>query len=79
MDSLFTGINYLLTDDAAARRFAEGLGMVCFGTLAIIIKSKDLGFIDHIRPIFQKLNTSDRFFQIDLMNAILIKLGEELL
>lgn len=74
-----TGINNLLIDDATARRFAESLGIVCFGTLAIIIKSKELGLIEEIRPIFQKLTNSDRFFQLDLMNAILIKLGEKLL
>lgn len=74
-----TGIKSLLIDDASARRFAESLGIACFGTLAIIIKSKELGLIEEIRPIFQRLTNSDRFFQLDLMNAILIKLGEKLL
>jgi predicted nucleic acid-binding protein len=74
-----TGINYLLTDDALARRFAESLGIVCIGSLAIFIKAKEIGLIKAIRPIFQLLANSDRFFQNELMNSILIKLGEDIL
>jgi hypothetical protein len=36
-----------------------------------------LGLIREIRPIFYLIANSDRFFQKELMNAILKKLGEE--
>ena len=72
-----TGINYLLIDDAKARKFAESLGIICIGSLAIFIKAKELGLIREIRPIFYLIANSDRFFQKELMNAILKKFGEE--
>ena len=77
--ALESGINHLLIDDAAARKFAENMGLQCIGTLALIIKAKQLNLITEIRPFFKILHYSDRFFQIDLMNSLLIRQGEELI
>ena len=71
-----TGISNLLTDDLAARKYAESTGIKCFGSLAIFIKAKQLGLIEALGPYFLTLSQSDRFFHSGLLNQILLNSGE---
>lgn len=40
----------ILLDDKAARRLASPLGLPLRGTLGLLLKAKELGFIQEIRP-----------------------------
>lgn len=49
----------LLLDDLKARKLANRLNLKITGTLGIIHKAKQLGFIDKIKPVIQKLLDTD--------------------
>jgi predicted nucleic acid-binding protein len=68
--------DYLLIDDSKARLMAESLNINCIGTLGLLLKAKEKGFISELRPIFERLNSDGRFYSIKLLNDILIKIGE---
>jgi len=66
----------LLIDDKKARNFAENIGINCIGTIGLISIAKDKGLIDCIKPIFEEFLRKNRYYSIDLLNAILILHGE---
>ncbi|MEL6256742.1 MAG: DUF3368 domain-containing protein [Bacteroidota bacterium] len=49
----------IILDDYKARIAAEKLGLEVTGTLGIIIKSKNQGIIDSIKPILEKLQKTN--------------------
>lgn len=69
--------NFLLIDDKKARTYAENLGINCIGTLGILIKAKEKGFIQNLNPLFQKLLQNKRYYSINLLNSILLNFKEE--
>jgi predicted nucleic acid-binding protein len=71
--------NFLLIDDKKARTIAESLGINCIGTIGLLAIAKDKGLIDSLKPLFEEFLNNKRFYSIDLLNAILIQKGEDLL
>jgi predicted nucleic acid-binding protein len=61
----------LLIEDKAARLFAEGRGIICTGTLGILIEAKSGNLIPALRPLFADLLAKGRYFAIPLLNSIL--------
>jgi predicted nucleic acid-binding protein len=61
----------LLIEDKAARLFAEGRGIICTGTLGILIESRAGNLIPALRPLFVDLLAKGRYFAIPLLNSIL--------
>jgi len=49
----------LILDDLRARRVAKRLGLMFTGSLGVINKSKELGVIEKIRPLIDKLKRTD--------------------
>ncbi|MBZ9728341.1 DUF3368 domain-containing protein [Salegentibacter sp. JZCK2] len=49
----------LLLDDLKARKLANRLNLKITGTLGIIHKAKQLGFIDKVKPVIQKILDTD--------------------
>lgn len=70
------GADFLLIEDNKARQIAESLNINCIGTLGILIKARQEGLLKELRPMFEKMLNSGRFFSKKLLNDILIKLGE---
>lgn len=68
--------DYLLIDDNKARLLAESLNINCIGTLGILLKAKQKGFVAELSPIFKKLVAENRFFSKKLLDEILIRVGE---
>lgn len=69
--------DFLLIDDKKARTYAENLGINCIGTLGILIKAKDKGFIENLRPLFQSLLNNKRYYSVKLLNSLLLKFDEK--
>ena len=68
--------DYFLIDDNKARVVAESLNVNCIGSLGLLIKAKQKGYIKELKPIFEKWLSSGRYFSYDLLNKILLNFGE---
>ncbi len=69
--------DYLLIDDNKARKIAETLDINCIGTLGLLLKAKEKNLISELRPIFKKFTKVGRYFSLQLLNEILVKIGEQ--
>lgn len=67
---------YWVIEDRKARNYAESKGINCIGTLGILIRAKEKGLIDQIRPHFVDLILNKRYYSVDLLNQLLRHLGE---
>lgn len=67
--------DFLLIDDKKARSIAENFGIHCIGTIGLLSISKDKGLIGSLRPIFDELIINNRYYSIDMLNAVLIQKG----
>lgn len=68
--------DFLLIDDSKARAIAETLGVNCLGTLGVLLKGKEKGAVNELKPFFQKFLLNGRFFSTKLLNQILLQIGE---
>ncbi|MCF8365474.1 MAG: DUF3368 domain-containing protein [Bacteroidales bacterium] len=68
--------DYLLIDDGKARKVAESLNVNCIGSIGLLIRAKQKGFLDELKPIFENWISNDRYFSKHLLNKILIQTGE---
>lgn len=68
--------DYLLIDDNKARVVAESLNVNCIGTLGLLIKARQKGLIKDLKPLFEKLIGTDRYFSKKLLNDLLNKVNE---
>lgn len=71
--------DYLLLDDRKARLIAESLDINCIGSLGLLIRAKNAGILEELRPIFINWISTERFFSKKLLNRILAEVGEELI
>jgi hypothetical protein len=46
-----------------ARHIAESFSVQCIGTLAILVKAKQLGLIPELRSLFMRLLAANRFYK----------------
>lgn len=68
--------DFLLIDDNKARIVAESLDINCIGSIGLLLKAKQKGFINELRPIFKTWLESDRYFSLKFLNTILIQTNE---
>jgi predicted nucleic acid-binding protein len=61
----------LLIDDKFARKNAESRSVACLGTLAVLVKAKELKLISEIRPLLLQLVEKKRYFSKTLLNIVL--------
>ena len=66
----------VVLDDLAARRCAQGLGLLMVGTLGVILLSRQRGLIDAARPLLEELRDFGFRLSSTLMNEALGKVGE---
>jgi len=57
--ALETEDNIVILDDWKARKLAERLGLSVTGTLGVIIKAKNTGFILSIKPYLEKIRETN--------------------
>lgn len=68
--------DFFLVDDARARAIAESLNVNCVGTLGLLLKAKEKGLVNELRPIFLTLLANRRFYSKKLLNEILLQINE---
>lgn len=68
--------DYLLIDDNKARIVAESLDINCIGSIGLLIKAKQKGLIAELKPVFEKWISIGRYFSNDLLNKVLMDVGE---
>lgn len=66
----------LLLDDLKARKLARQLNLKITGTLGVINKAKQMGIIDNVKPLIDKLIETDFRISDTIINEIL-KLNSE--
>jgi hypothetical protein len=65
-----------LLDDATARRYARQLNIVFTGTLGVILRAKQSGYIEAVAPVLEQLDTL-RFRLDAATRAAVLRLAEE--
>lgn len=66
----------VLLDDGLARRFAKILTIRCTGTLGVLLKAKQAGLLDAVRPHLDALETCGFRFDIHMRAQVLDLAGE---
>ena len=74
-----TGADFLIIDDKKARQIAEELKITCIGTLALLIKAKQKGFLKALKPIFETLIQNRRYYSKNVLNSILNAQQEDMI
>lgn len=67
---------YLILDDLKARKIAATFKINFTGTIGVIIAAKKLGYIYSIKPILEKINSTDFRLSLELQRQALFLAGE---
>ena len=67
----------LILDDLKARKLAKELGLRYTGTAGILLDAKELGFINSVTEVLQKVRTTNFRLTPELESKIIKKAGEE--
>ena len=66
----------MILDDLKARKIARRLGFKFTGSLGVINRAKQLGLIDKIKPLIDKLKETDFRISDDIIKNLLSKNNE---
>ena len=66
----------LIIDDFKGRRFAKQLGIKITGSLGIILNAKEMGIIESVKDILEKVNSTNFRLPITLVDQIIKESGE---
>ncbi len=66
----------LLIDDRAGRRVAVELGLPVIGALGVLVRARQLGHIERMRPLVEHLAATGYFLSGQVIDAALRKAGE---
>jgi len=66
----------LILDDGLGRRIARLNGLAFTGTLGVLLRAKQAGLLDSIRPTLEKLQTTTMWLPEDLVHSILVEAQE---
>jgi len=68
--------DFLLIDDRRAKKFAQLNSVNVIGSLGIMILAKDRGLLESIRKDLEKLVNSSLFISQNLIDKVLLNVGE---
>ena len=71
-----SGADLVILDDQLARRTAKYLGLTITGTLGVIIKAKEKGYVQSVNPIMDKLIQNGLYISPKVQEDVL-KLSDE--
>ena len=67
---------YLITDDLEARKLAIRFGFSIIGTLGVLLRAKQEGYIPLIKPFVEKIKQTNFRVSDELYQTVLHKAGE---
>lgn len=73
---LETERSILLIDDLKGRKFAEKLNIRYSGTFGLILKAKQIGLIKKVKPLLEKIKSTDFRFSKKLFEIVLKEANE---
>ena len=68
----------LLIDDNRAKKYASLNGVKVIGSLGILIKAKEQGYIDKVKPLLDEIQKSEVYISKKLIERVLEICGENL-
>lgn len=68
---------FLITDDLEARKLSVKLGLAVIGTLGVLLRAKQQGYIIAVKPFVELMKQTDFRVSDDLYQTVLRKAGEE--
>jgi predicted nucleic acid-binding protein len=74
--ALEQNITKVCIDDLKGRRAAKAVGLEVIGSLGLIGRAKTLGLIEEIRPLIVRAGNAGIFYNSNLIETFLEKLGE---
>lgn len=69
-------VSLVLIDDAKARRVAQQLGLRILGTVGLLRRAKNAGWIPLLRPHLDALQKAGIYIRQNLIDAVLDDVGE---
>jgi len=66
----------LIIDERLGRNYAKRLAFTVTGTIGVLLKAKDKGYIQNIRPLLKKLKDSGFRLKDDLIQESIKLAGE---
>ena len=76
MYAIESDADLVILDDKLARKTAKYLNLTITGTLGVIIKAKERGYINEVKPIMEKLIQNGLYVSIDVQKMVLKRTGE---
>lgn len=75
---LATEINadYVIIDDNIGYKIAKNSGLNVIRTLSVLLKAKDKGIIEEIRPLLDEMILKGRWYSKKVYESFLKKIGE---
>ena len=70
------GEHLVIIDDSAARRTADYLGLTLTGTMGVLIKAKQLGFLDSVMSVVAQMEAHQIYLSDDLKAQVCRLAGE---
>jgi predicted nucleic acid-binding protein len=68
--------DFIILDDADARKFAENLGMSVKGTIGLFVIAKNRGFIPLLKPYFDQIQQTNFRISSAILERVLRDAGE---
>lgn len=66
----------VIIDDANAKKHAKYLGLPVTGTLGVLVKAKQNGYIDELKPILHRMVENGIYISNNLIDLCLKQVGE---
>jgi hypothetical protein len=67
----------VLLDDMAARSVATRLGLRVTGTLGLLLRAKQVGYVDRLQPLMEQLRADGRFYVAPAVLAQVLAIAGE--
>lgn len=74
--ALARGNSTVVLDDGKARRAAKALGLPVIGTLGIILRARQQGYLSSAVPVLRKLRAEGVYIEETLLQTALAAIGE---
>lgn len=68
--------DYIIIDENLAYKIAQNAGLDVIRTLSILLKAKEMGIIDKIKPLLDEMISKGRWYSQKVYDSFLKKIGE---